>query len=86
MHDYQGFLFDGMPYELYWVFMILFWVFVIVGVVALIRWLVAPAVGQGQATSVSAHKTPTDILRERYARGEIDREEFLQRLEDLNGH
>lgn len=73
MHDYQGFPFDGMPYALGWVFMILFWGFVVVGIVALVRWLVAPAAGQGQETSSPVHKTPTDSLRERYARGEIDR-------------
>jgi hypothetical protein len=41
--------------------------------------------GRGRDRSSPVQKTATDILRERYARGEIDREEFLQRLEDLSG-
>lgn len=33
--------------------------------------------------SVGADQTPQQILAERYARGEIDREEFVQRRTDL---
>ena len=29
--------------------------------------------------------TPSDILNERYARGEIDREEYLERKQEMSG-
>jgi hypothetical protein len=39
---------------------------------------------QQESRSIPAGKTAIEILRERYARGEIDRKEFQQRLKDLN--
>jgi len=56
--------------------MFLFWGAVIAGIVVAIRWLMH----QGRA---SRSDSALDILRERYARGEIDREEFLARKRDL---
>jgi putative membrane protein len=86
MYDCEFFPFFGMPYGLGWVFMAVFWVFVIAGVIALVRWLANSRRDSGQGTSSPGHKNPTDILRERYARGEFDRDEFMQRLEDLSRH
>ena len=66
--------------------MLLFWVLVIVGIVALFRSLQS---GQGQGLGTGpgpGAKTPAEIVQERYARGEINREEFEQKTRDLAGH
>ena len=62
-----------------WIFMLLFWGLVILGIVAIVKWIVAGGVS-GNATK---SKTALEILEERYARGEIDREEFEQKKRDL---
>ena len=55
-------------------FMLALWVFAIVGVVALVK---------GLASRPPANRARA-ILEERYARGEIDREEFEARKRDLS--
>lgn len=56
-------------------FMVAFWVGIIVLIVLAIRWLVhGTRNGAGSRTS-----TALDVLEERYARGEIDHDEFEQR-------
>lgn len=57
-------------------FMVLFWVFVIAGVVYLVRWLM----GQGIA---GRPESSLDILKKRYARGEINKQEFEAMKQDL---
>ena len=57
-------------------FMLLFWGLVIVGIVLGIRWLVS----QGKD---SRSDSALEILRQRYARGEINKEEFEAKKRDL---
>jgi putative membrane protein len=57
-------------------FMVLFWVLVVSGVVYLVRWLM----GQGIA---DRPESSLDILKKRYARGEISKQEFEDMRRDL---
>ncbi len=58
-----------------------FWIAVIVGIVFLIRWLVVSTRtgGRGGRPGDSA----VEILKRRYARGEINKEEFEEKKKDL---
>lgn len=58
-------------------FMILFWVLVILGVVFLIK-LIA-----GGFKNERREDTALDILKKRYAKGEISKEEFEERKKEL---
>ena len=69
MWGFWGFL---MP-----VMMLIFWVVVIVGIVFGIRWLVTNGKKQQGDSAL-------EILRQRYARGEIQKEEFEIKKKDLS--
>lgn len=69
----------GWGYGFGWVFMILFWGLVIVGIVAIVKWISESSTN----TNSNQPKSALDILKERYARGEIEREEYEQKKQDL---
>ncbi|MGQ0526332.1 MAG: SHOCT domain-containing protein [Betaproteobacteria bacterium] len=59
--------------------MVLFWILVILGIVILVRWVS----GSSPASGAPPARTALDILKERYARGEIDKREFEEKKRDL---
>ena len=59
------------------IMMIVFIAVAVVVVVLLLRWL--GGLGYGGALHNPPGKTPLDILKERFAKGEIDKEEFEER-------
>jgi len=60
-----------------WIFMIIFWGLLIVGLIFLIRYLT------GSTKASKSEESALDILKKRYARGEINKEEFEQKKRDL---
>jgi putative membrane protein len=75
-------------------FMIVFWIAVVVAIVYLIRYLAArphgdrrldgPANWLPPAGTTQTGSSALRILEERYAKGEIEQEEFLKRKADLS--
>ena len=59
-------------------FMLIIWVLVIVGLVYLIKWLAHSA-----KQSERPGETALDLLKKRYAKGEISKEEFEEKKKDL---
>jgi len=61
-------------------FMVVFWG----GIIALIVWLIVRLTRHGSTGGITERNTPLDIARERYAKGEISKEEFEQIKKDLS--
>lgn len=77
MWGYEGFGFGGGGMG---IGMLLFWGMIIAAIVVLVRGFGGRP--EGTETSVR-HSTPLDILRTRYAKGEIDKEEFEDKRREL---
>jgi putative membrane protein len=65
------------------IFMIIFWVLIIVGLVIFIKWLAQSTKGHTSPGSSESSSRAIDILKERYARGEINKQEFEEKKKDL---
>ncbi len=67
------------------IFGMIFLFLIIGGIIALVIWLAVRWGRQSSGASPSARQDPVDIAKERYARGEITREQFEQIKKDLTG-
>ena len=76
-HDVSGWGYAGMAISL-----VVFWGLVIAGIVVLVRYLARSEQPRG-GPPVNRPPSPEQVLAERFARGEIDEEEYHRRLETL---
>jgi putative membrane protein len=59
------------------IMMLIFWLAIIAGIIFLVRFFIK------QGSSGGKPETSLDILKKRYARGEIGREEYEEKKKDL---
>jgi putative membrane protein len=70
--------FSGMGFGGFgWIFMVLFWILVILGIVYFIKHL------RGGTKVDGAQESAQDILKKRYAAGEITKDEYKEKLETI---
>ena len=63
--------------------MAIFWILVIIGIFFLVKWLMEQ--GRGDRNKAAGEDSALEILKKRYAKGEIDQNEFEQKKKDLTG-
>lgn len=77
MGDFYNYGFGGM-FGFGWIFMAAFWGLVIWGIIALIK-----GVSQAGDSERKYENKALAILQERYAKGDISKEEFAEKKKDL---
>ena len=65
--------FGGMGFGFGWIFMVLFWLLVILGIAYILKNMFSSRV-------LAKNETAEDILKKRYAAGEITKSEFNERM------
>ncbi len=61
------------------------WVVIIIAVIALCAWMMRSVCMPGMRRHGMPRSAGLDVLEQRYARGEINRDEYLQKKQDLVG-
>ncbi|MDP2755689.1 MAG: SHOCT domain-containing protein [Nitrospirota bacterium] len=69
----------GIGFGLGWFFMVIFWILVILGIIYFVKLIVGIGAGKGGTKD----ETLSDIIKKRYAKGEITKEEFEKLKDDL---
>jgi putative membrane protein len=82
MYDGDGWMWGG--WILMTLVMVVFWSLVITAIVLAIRYLTGG--GDPNQVSPSSARAAEDVLAERFARGEIDDDEYRQRMTTLRAH
>ncbi|OGW57297.1 MAG: hypothetical protein A2Z09_01120 [Nitrospirae bacterium RBG_16_43_8] len=67
----------GMGAGFGWLLMVIFWILIVLGAVYLIKFIV------GRAKRMEREDSPLDILKKKYAKGEISKEEFEEKKKDI---
>jgi putative membrane protein len=80
MFDYGDHM-GGWNWAFMSVSMVIFWGLLIIGIMLLVRYFGAS--GPARAGSPTSRATAEELLAERFARGEIDEQEYRQRLDVL---
>lgn len=57
-----------------WILFIISWIFIILGIAAIIRWF---------NTTTTDEESPVEILKKRYAKGEISKEDYEKMKKEI---
>lgn len=66
-------------------FGMIFWLVLLVAIIVAVAWFVRRTGRTGAPPSLESRSRGLDVLEERYARGEINRDEYLQKRRDILG-
>jgi putative membrane protein len=72
----------GYHYGMGWMLVsLIFWILLVAGAVLLVLWIVGKS---GRGTRARVEESALDILKKRYARGEITKEQYEEMKKDIS--
>jgi putative membrane protein len=83
MTGYYGHHLGGLGFGFGWIFVIIFWLLIIFAALALVRGLSGHSCWHNLGENKDKGNKALDILKERYAKGEVNKEDFEKMKKDL---